>query len=255
MTRDLCPSLVVVLALAVPGSALAQVTSTDLLVAPPVQVERLAPQLQTFAGSPGNFSSLVSGLAQGSQVTLTSTASDGFTEVVTFTPSGTMTATAVAQTLETARQNLIARGIATPSASQLAAALLGGTVQTTSGPVSLTGLLPTTPVSTTTLNSTVPNTALANGTNALNTRSLNAGVVTAPDGSVIGPLLPRVNTSDSPFPRNTSDSPARGLNAPANTLIAPGLVATPLTPSTPPALTNNAAAGGTPGGFIVRPRR
>jgi hypothetical protein len=107
------------------------------------------------------------------------------------------------------------------------------------------------------------NTTAAVNTTALNVNNPalsgnvgNAGVVTAPDGSVIGPLLPRVNTSDSPTPRNTSDSPARGLNALPNTPIAPGLVGAPFAPSTSPALNNNLATqGGTPGGFIVRPRR
>jgi hypothetical protein len=239
-------------ALAASPAALAQIATTDL-VPSSVQVERLAPQLQTFAGSPSNFSSLVSGLAQGTQVTLATTGADGFTEVVTFTPAGTMSATTVAQTLETARQSLIARGIATPSASQLAAALLGGTLQTATGPVSLTGILPSTPVNATTVN----NTALTlNNGSSLNAVTPNAGVVTAADGSVIGPLLPRVNTSDSPTARNISDSPARGFNPPPNTAIPPGLIAAPLTPSTPPTLTNNLPAqGGTPGGFIVRPRR
>ncbi|HYL89496.1 MAG TPA: hypothetical protein VEU32_12130 [Burkholderiales bacterium] len=36
-------------------------------------------------------------------------------QLVTFTPSGTMTAAQIAQTLENVRQSLIARGIATPT--------------------------------------------------------------------------------------------------------------------------------------------
>ena len=66
--------------------------ATPLAQAPavpvPLQVERLAPQLVGFAGSPGNFESLVNGLAAGVPVTLTTATADGVTQTVTFTPPG-----------------------------------------------------------------------------------------------------------------------------------------------------------------------
>lgn len=107
------------LVLAVP--ALAQV--------PARQVELLAPQLVTFAGSRDNFESLVNGLTQGTPVTLTSTARGGVLEIATFAP-GTplLTATEAAQALETARQGLIARGIVRPGAALLASAVTGANI-------------------------------------------------------------------------------------------------------------------------------
>ena len=87
---------------------------------PALEVQRLAPQLVAFAGSDVNFQNLVNGLALGVPVTLTTMMAPGQTQVVTFTPTGTMTPVQIAQLLENARQSLIARGIATPSAQQLA---------------------------------------------------------------------------------------------------------------------------------------
>src|SRR5258706_7408616 len=82
------------------------------------EVRSLAPQLVIFAGSEANFRNLVNGLSQGIPVTLVTTGADGSTQTVTFTPASTMTASEIARTLETARQQLIARGIATPTAEQ-----------------------------------------------------------------------------------------------------------------------------------------
>jgi hypothetical protein len=62
-------------------------------------------------------------------------------QIVNFTPLGTMSALQIAQTLETARQALISRGIATPTAQQIGATLIGGLLPTALGTVQVTGLV------------------------------------------------------------------------------------------------------------------
>jgi hypothetical protein len=105
------------------------------------QVQLLAPQLVTFAGSGANFESLVNGLTQGTPVTLTTVSPDGFVQIVTFQPGSPLSALDAARTLETARQNLIGQGIGTPNAQQLATALVGGTLPTLTGTTPITGVL------------------------------------------------------------------------------------------------------------------
>lgn len=105
------------------------------------QVQLLAPQLLAFAGSSGNFDSLVNGLTQGVPVTLTTVGADGLVQIVTFQPGTPLSAVDAARILETARQNLIVQGIAAPNAQQLATALVGGTLPTLSGTSSITGVL------------------------------------------------------------------------------------------------------------------
>lgn len=126
-------------ALALTTAAVAQTTPTLSPVSQ--QVQLLAPQLVGFSGSTGNFDSLVGGLTQGTPITLTTVTADGFVQVVTFLPASTMSAADAARSLETARQNLIARGVAAPTAQQLAIALMGGTLTTVTGSTPLTGVL------------------------------------------------------------------------------------------------------------------
>lgn len=105
------------------------------------QVANLAPQLVAFSGSTGNFESLISGLTAGTPVTLTTLGADGTMQIVTFLPGLAMSAADAARTLETARQSLIARGIATPNAQQLAIALMGGTLTNGGSSAALPGIL------------------------------------------------------------------------------------------------------------------
>jgi hypothetical protein len=90
------------------------------------QVQLLAPQLVAFAGSSANLAALVNGLAQGIPVTLVTPTSDGQVQIATFTPPALGSAVEIARALEAARQSLISRGIATPTAQQIGAALMGG---------------------------------------------------------------------------------------------------------------------------------
>jgi hypothetical protein len=242
-------SLLLQLALGFCGAASAQVSTTETVVPPGVQVERLAPQLLTFSGSPANFTSLVTGLAQGTQITLSSIAPDGFTELVTFTPAGTMSATVVAQTLEAARQQLISRGIGAPTPSQLAAVLAGGTLQISLGDVPVPAVLPGIAISGTPLPGTVIPGALVPGTVA----GVFEGTFIQPDGTVIGTIQPRGNTSDNPILRHTSETPPRGLAPIPGAAQSAPFFSAPAVPAIPPGLRNGPAPpGGGPAGFAVR---
>jgi hypothetical protein len=105
------------------------------------QVQFVAPQLIPFAGSTGNFESLVTGLTTGAPLTLATVAADGSLQIVTFTPASAVSPADAARTLEAARQNLISRGVAAPTGAQIAASLMGGTITTASGTSALTGVL------------------------------------------------------------------------------------------------------------------
>jgi hypothetical protein len=125
-------------AIALSAAAFSQTTTAP---AAKQQVQGLAPQLVEFAGSAGNFDSLVTGLTTGAPVTLVTVLADGTVQIVSFVPGTPVPAADLARLLETARQNLIVRGIATPSAQQLAASLVGGTVVTLSGVSTIPGVL------------------------------------------------------------------------------------------------------------------
>ncbi|HYG54059.1 MAG TPA: hypothetical protein VD965_02055 [Burkholderiales bacterium] len=131
--------VVTVVAAALSAGVQAQVTAIDPNVQ---QVQLLAPQLLAFAGSQANFNQLVAGLTQGQPVTLATVDAGGNLQIVTFTPPGNLTPTDAARALENARQNLIARGVATPNAQQIAVALVGGAVNTPAGTTTLAGTLP-----------------------------------------------------------------------------------------------------------------
>src|SRR5438105_1216116 len=183
--------IVLVFALALPAAAAAQSMQVQLGSQPALEVQRLAPQLVAFAGGDVNFNNLVNGLALGLPVTLTTATAPGVTQVVSFTPSGTMSVTQIAQLLEGARQSLIARGVATPTAEQLGAVLAGGTLTTALGATPLTGLVGTSAgLATSTAGNASPAAALQNANSAA-----------AAGGSTLR------NMSDSRFPRGISDTP------------------------------------------------
>jgi hypothetical protein len=167
-----------------------------------VQVQRLAPQLVAFAGSQGNFENLVNGLALGVPVTLTTVGADGVTQTVTFAmPGGAVSdAAEVARRLEATRQQLIASGVATPTAQQLGE-LISGT------PVPVTvGTIPTPP-------------AAAGGTVPSPAQQIQSRNV---------PVAPQVNTSDSRSVGNTSDRP---VVAPSPSTVPQAPAAAPVTRS------------------------
>jgi hypothetical protein len=108
---------------------------------PAQQIQATSPQLVVFAGSDANLQSLASGLSLGQTVTLVTPGADGLLQIVTFTPPSAL-GSGVASALEQARTNLIARGIAQPTAQQIAVSLMGGTIATSAGQVTaITGVL------------------------------------------------------------------------------------------------------------------
>ena len=214
MTR----TVLLLAALALPAAAAAQSTQFQLGSQPAVEVQRLAPQLVAFAGGDVNFTNLVNGLALGLPVTLTSATAPGVTQVVTFTPTGTMSVTQIAQLLESARQSLIARGIAAPTAEQLGTVLTGGTLSTAIGTTPVTGLVGT-------------STGVA--TNTTSNVSPAVAQQQAISSAVAGGTARR-NMSDSIFPRGISDTPPQPASTPA-----PGVTPAPTatTPATSAPLT------------------
>lgn len=127
---------------ALAAAAFSAAAFSQAIVSPATQqVQQLAPQLVAFAGSAGNFESLVTGLTTGTPVTLTSVGADGALQVVTFVPGALLSPADVAVTLETARQNLIVRGVAAPTPEQLAVSLLGGALTTAGATAPFTGVL------------------------------------------------------------------------------------------------------------------
>jgi hypothetical protein len=214
--------LAAVLAFAAQG-ALAQT-----VVPPTVTVQQLAPQLVNFAGSPLNFQTLVNGLATGGPVQLVTILPNGFSQVVTFTPSAAMTPAEIARVLETARQQLIGLGIGTPTAEQIGFTLMGGIVPTALGGTSVNGVLnpqnPPSPAaqiqqrgaaagntsaSPTSPTSLTPAPAVTSGVNVQFIPNATTSTTSATTGTPGAPGAPvRANTSDSPIPAGaTSASP------------------------------------------------
>jgi hypothetical protein len=104
---------------------------------------RISSDFTSFAGSTQNSDALVSGLRNGSSITLASTDAKGVTTTTTFDPpTGKMGYGNVYTSLALAKQNLANVGITDPTAQQLQASLMGGTVTTSSGQtVKMTGVL------------------------------------------------------------------------------------------------------------------
>jgi hypothetical protein len=181
-----------------------------LVVPASATVQQLAPQLVNFAGSASNFQSLVNGLALGLPVTLVTLTADGFTQTVTFTAAGAMTPVDIATTLEIARQNLIARGIAAPTAQQLGVTLAGGTLPTALAAVPVTGLIPVGASASAAISASAGSSArampLAAASSGLIIQITPTPGQLQPGTAVTAAPVPRF-TSDSPFLRNTSDSP------------------------------------------------
>ena len=105
--------------------------------------DRISSDFSTFAGSTENSDALVTGLRNGTSITLTGADAKGTTTSTTFTPpTGKMGYGNVYTSMALARQNLAAVGITNPTPEQLQAALVGGTVTTSTGQTkTMTGVL------------------------------------------------------------------------------------------------------------------
>lgn len=104
---------------------------------------KISSDFATFAGSSANADALVTGLRSGTTITLTATDAKGVTTSTAFTPpTGNMGYGNVYTSLALARQQLAGLGITNPTAQQIEAALVGGTVTNSSGQTTqLTGIL------------------------------------------------------------------------------------------------------------------
>jgi len=235
-----------------PALAPAQTTTTTTTVIgvpPSLQVQRLGPQLVTFVGGQANFDNLVNGLSLGTPVTLITPLPNGQQQLVTFTPQGTLTPIQIAQTLETARQSLISRGVAAPTAQQVAITLTGGALPTQTGTVQVTALLPTVPTTNTAAaGGTTPSTTLTtpdvNGTpspSAIIQGQTSAGT-TPPSPAQIIQNQRDGNVSNTPSATGTTagTTPSTGTSS----TIAPTTVTptAPVTPTTAPAASAPASA-------------
>ena len=222
-----CPAaffLALFLAALAPTLALAQAAPPSAVS---LDVQRLAPQLVAFAGSEANFQSLVNGLAGGFPVTLVTPTADGFTQTATFTPSGTLSSQQIAQTLEAARQQLISRGIANPTAQQLGVTLAGGTLPTAIGNQQVTGLVPVV------ASAAAPASASAGsssaGPAAANASGLSVQIApTVPAATAsTGSSAPLQFTSDTPRLGNVSDSPNPAVSTVPSTAGTTGAASSP----------------------------
>ena len=108
-----------------------------------VKVEsRISSDFNTFAGSTANSSSLVSGLRNGSPITLTSSDAKGVVTETTFTPStGKMGYGNVFISLGLAQQQLTGLGITQPTTQDIRASLIGGDVTVNGQTTTLKGVL------------------------------------------------------------------------------------------------------------------
>lgn len=99
----------------------------------------------TLAGSASNLQSLVHGLRTGSSVTLTNaqvSGSTATTQSITFTPpTKPMGYGNITRALTLASRELAAAGIKNPTPQQLQTALMGGTITTAQGSVTMPGVL------------------------------------------------------------------------------------------------------------------
>lgn len=211
-----------------PALALAQATTPSAVS---LDVQRLAPQLVAFAGSEANFQSLVNGLAGGFPVTLVTPTADGFTQTATFTPSGTLSAPQIAQTLEAARQQLISRGIATPTAQQLGVTLAGGTLPTAVGNLQVTGLVPVAASAANPANASTGSSSTGSAT--ANASGLNVQIApTVPATTATGSRAPLQFTSDTPRLGNVSDSPNPAVSTLPSAAATTGTGTTSANPAT-----------------------
>jgi hypothetical protein len=120
----LAASVAAVLSLQSPAMA-ATASATD--------AGRAGSQYSSWAGSQANAEALVTGLRNGTTVTLVTRGANGGKSLAGFTPAGSMSAAQVDSTLAGAQRSLSRMGITRPTAEQIQAALIGGEVELPNG--------------------------------------------------------------------------------------------------------------------------
>jgi hypothetical protein len=112
--------------LAVAGSATAAATPAN-------DTSRIASQYSSWAGSRANAEALVTGLHNGSAVTIVTTGADRSMSLAGFSPSSSMSYGNVNNALLNAQRSLARVGITRPTAEQIQAALIGGEIELPNG--------------------------------------------------------------------------------------------------------------------------
>jgi len=128
-------SLITACLTAVFGAANAQPSSTTN--ADSHYVGRMSGRYLAFAGSNANFEALAVGLRHGSSVTL----SEGTASTTFVPPTRPMGYGNITRAIDLASRQLAAAGITEPTPAQIQAAMMGGTVSTPNGDVTLQGVL------------------------------------------------------------------------------------------------------------------
>ena len=222
-------------------------------VPPTLAVQRIAPQLVAFAGSPANFQNLVNGLSQGTPVQLVTVLPGGATQVVSFTPAAPMTPLEVAQLLEATRQQLIGLGVASPSAEQLGTALVGGIVPTALGGTQLPGALgarsnppsPAAQMQSAAAGASAPVSSVSTG--GLSVQLFSASPANAP-AAIPG------NLSESPLPPGVTSRSVVPSASTTPPIVTPSTVPGAAAAATPPAPERAAAPARAPAAAPASPR-
>jgi hypothetical protein len=94
---------------------------------------RIASQYASWAGSRANAEALVTGLRNGTPVTIVTTGADQNMSLAGFSPASPMSYTNVNTALLNAQRALSRAGIGKPTAEQIQAALIGGEVELAGG--------------------------------------------------------------------------------------------------------------------------
>jgi hypothetical protein len=115
------------------AASLAAASSAMAATAPASDTSRIASQYSSWAGSRANAEALVTGLRNGSAVTIVTTGADRSMSLAGFSPASPMSYDNVNSALLNAQRSLARAGITKPTAEQIQAALIGGEVELPNG--------------------------------------------------------------------------------------------------------------------------
>jgi len=115
------------------AASLAVAANAMAASAPATETARLTSQYTDWVGGKANAEALVTGLRNGSPITIVTSGADHTVSIAGFTPSAPMSYSAVASALAGAHRSLTRMGISRPTAEQIQAALIGGEVMLPSG--------------------------------------------------------------------------------------------------------------------------
>lgn len=115
------------------AAALLLASPTMAATASATDAGRTPSQYSSWAGGQANAEALVTGLRNGTTVTLVTSGANGTRSLAGFTPAGSMSAGNVDSALAGAQRSLSRVGITRPTAEQIQAALIGGEIELPSG--------------------------------------------------------------------------------------------------------------------------